>query len=57
MSTDSLMDKYLGSRISACSLTGKYLGYGMDVLLIFAYITPVTQRRGDIFFGADENNS
>ena len=43
MLTDYLMDKYLGSRISACSLTGKYLGYGMNVLLIFAYIIPVTQ--------------
>ena len=37
MPTHSLMRKSLGSRISACSLMGRYLGYSMYVLFAFTH--------------------
>ena len=37
MSTDSLMGKSLGSRISTHSLMGKYLGYSLYVLFAFTH--------------------
>ena len=66
MSTDSLMGKSPRSIISAYSLVGKYLGYNMYVLfalliiyqkhIVDFYITHIQQRRGAIFFGADDNS-
>ena len=41
MSTDFSMGKYLGSRISIFSLTGKYLGYIIYVLFFFTYHIPI----------------
>ena len=61
MSTDSLIGKYMGSRISTDSLLGQYLGFstvrtsliylfGMYVLFALTFHIPVAEARPQYFF-------